>query len=117
MVTLEEKAYVPTIIISRKPTGGGTTLEPINLIGKKFKESFLGTAEDKIYQMTTDNLDEDKLQIRQLVKDGEWKDLEEGKDFTVDRKAGKITFNTAPGVSPDKGMDNVEITAAKTRKG
>lgn len=117
VVTLEEKAYVPTIIISRKPTGGGTTLEPINLIGKKFKESFLGTAEDKIYQMTTDNLDEDKLQIRQLVKDGEWKDLEEGKDFSVDRKAGKVTFNTAPGESPVKGMDNVEITAAKTRKG
>lgn len=85
VVTLEEKAYVPTIIISRKPTGGGTTLEPINLIGKKFKESFLGTAEDKIYQMTTDNLDEEKLKIRQLVKDGEWKDLEEGKDFSVDK--------------------------------
>ena len=117
VVTLEEKAYVPTIIISRKPTGGGTTLEPINLIGKKFKESFLGTAEDKIYQMTTDNLDEDKLQIRQLVKDGEWKDLTEGTDFSVDRKAGKVTFNTAPGESPVKGMDNVEITAAKTRKG
>lgn len=117
VVALEEKAYVPTIIISRKPTGGGTTLEPINLIGKKFKESFLGTAEDKIYQMTTDNLDEDKLQIRQLVKDGEWKDLTEGTDFSVDRKAGKVTFNTAPGESPVKGMDNVEITAAKTRKG
>ena len=117
VVTLEEKAYVPTIIISRKPTGGGTTLEPINLIGKKFKESFLGTADDKIYQMTTDNLDADKLQIRQLVKDGEWKDLKEGTDFSVDRKAGKVTFNTAPGESPVKGMDNVEITAAKTRKG
>ena len=117
VVTLEEKAYVPTIIISRKPTGGGTTLEPINLIGRQFKESFLGTETDKVYQMTTDNLDEDKVKIRQLVKDGEWKDLEEGKDFSVDRKAGKVTFNTAPGVSPVKGMDNVEITAAKTRKG
>lgn len=117
LVSLEEKAYVPTIIISRKPTGGGTTLEPINLIGKKFKESFLGTAEDKIYQMTTDNLDADQLRIRQLVKDGEWKDLTEGKDFSVDRKAGKVTFNTAPGESPVKGMDNIEITAAKSRKG
>lgn len=117
VVALEEKAYVPTIIISRKPTGGGTTLEPINLIGKKFKESFLGTADDKIYQMTTDNLDADKLQIRQLVKDGEWKDLKEGTDFSVDRKAGKVTFNTAPGVSPVTGMDNIEVTAAKTREG
>lgn len=117
VVALEEKAYVPTIIISRKPTGGGTTLEPINLIGRQFKESFLGTETDKVYQMTTDNLDEDKLQIRQLVKDGEWKDLTEGTDFSVDRKAGKVTFNTAPGESPVKGMDNVEITAAKTRKG
>lgn len=117
VVALEEKAYVPTIIISRKPTGGGTTLEPINLIGRQFKESFLGTETDKVYQMTTDNLDEDKVQIRQLVKDGEWKDLKEGTDFSVDRKAGKVTFNTAPGESPVKGMDNIEITAAKTRKG
>lgn len=117
VVALEEKAYVPTIIISRKPTGGGTTLEPINLIGRQFKESFLGTETDKVYQMTTDNLDEDKVKIRQLVKDGEWKDLTEGTDFSVDRKAGKITFNTAPGESPVKGMDNIEITAAKTRKG
>lgn len=117
VVALEEKAYVPTIIISRKPTGGGTTLEPINLIGRQFKESFLGTETDKVYQMTTDNLDEDKVKIRQLVKDGEWKDLTEGTDFSVDRKAGKITFNTAPGVSPVTGMDNIEVTAAKTREG
>lgn len=122
--TLEEAAYVPTIIISRNPTGGGTTLEPINLIGRKFKESFLGTEEDKIYQLTTDNLDEDTVEVRVLEKQAEtedakdtWKDLAEGKDFTVDRTTGKVTFTTAPGKSPVSGMDNIEITAAKTRDG
>lgn len=122
--TLEEAAYVPTIIISRNPTGGGTTLEPINLIGRKFKESFLGTEEDKVYQMTTDNLDSDTVKIRVLEKQAEtedakdtWKDLTEGKDFTVDRATGKVTFTTAPGKSPVSGMDNIEITAAKTRDG
>ena len=39
--SLEDAAYIPTVIISRKPTGGGTTLEPLNLIGRKWKESFL----------------------------------------------------------------------------
>lgn len=117
LVSLEEKAYIPTIIISRTPKGGGTTLDPINLIGKKFKESFLGTATDKIYQLTTKDLDVDALKIRTLVKEGEWKELKELTDFTVDRKAGTVTFKTAPGESPVKGMDNVEITAAKTRKG
>ena len=117
LVTLEEKAYIPTIIISRSPTGGGTTLDPINLIGRGFKESFLGTATDKVYQLTTDNLDADKLKIRKLVKAGEWTDLTEDKDFTVKRDTGEVTFTTAPGESPVKGMDNVEITAYKTRKG
>lgn len=117
LTTLEDEAYVPTIIISRKPTGGGTTLEPLNLIGKTFKESFLGTESDKVYQMTTKDLDADTLKIRKLVKEGEWEDLKEGTHFTVDRTAGTVTFTTAPGESPVTGMDNVEITAVKTREG
>jgi len=61
---VEDEAYVPTIIISRFPSGGGTTLEPINLIGKKFKESFLGTATDKVYQLTTTELSSDAVSVR-----------------------------------------------------
>lgn len=115
---LEDIAYVPTIIISRDPTkGGGATLEPINLIGRKFTESFRGTSTDKIYHLTTDSLAEDKVTVRILKSEGEWEDKTEDVDFTVDREAGTVTFQEAPGTSPVSGADNVEITAAKEREG
>ena len=114
---LEDAAYVPTVIISRKPTGGGTTLEPLNLIGRKWKESFLSDGTSKVYQLTTEKLDADAVTVRIMTKEGEWEDKKEGTDFTVDREKGTVTFTTAPGNSPVTGYDNVEITAAKTREG
>lgn len=114
---LEDAAYVPTVIISRNPSGGGTTLEPLNLIGRKWKESFLSDGTSTTYQLTTTELDEDKVTVRIMTKEGEWEDKTEDTDFTVDRTAGTVTFKTAPGSSPVTGYDNVEITAAKTRKG
>lgn len=114
---LEDAAYIPTVIISRKPTGGGTTLEPLNLIGRKWKESFLSDGTAKVYQLTAKDLDADKVTARIMTKEGEWTDKKEGTDFTVDRKNGTVTFTTTPGASPVTGYDNVEITAAKTRKG
>ena len=114
---LEDEAYVPTVIISRKPTGGGTTLEPLNLIGKKWKESFISDGTSKVYQLTTEKLDADTVTVRIMTKEGEWEDKKEGTDFTVDREKGTVTFTTAPGSSPVTGFDNVEITAAKTREG
>ena len=36
-----DNATVPTIIISRRPTGGGQVYEGLNLLGKKWTESFL----------------------------------------------------------------------------
>lgn len=114
---LEDAAYVPTVIVSRNPSGGGTTLEPLNLIGRKWKESFLSDGTSTTYQLTTENLDEDKVTVRIMTKEGEWADKTEGTDFTVDREKGIVTFTTAPGTSPVTGYDNVEITAAKTREG
>lgn len=114
---LEDEAYIPTVIISRNPTGGGTTLEPLNLIGRKWKESFLSDGTTKVYQLTTDKLDADAVEVRIMTKEGEWTDKKEGADFTVDREKGTVTFTTAPGASPVTGFDNVEITAAKTREG
>lgn len=114
---LEDEAYIPTVIISRNPTGGGTTLEPLNLIGRKWKESFLSDGTTKVYQLTTEKLDADAVEVRIMTKEGEWTDKKEGTDFTVDREKGTVTFTTAPGASPVTGFDNVEITAAKTREG
>jgi hypothetical protein len=105
------------VIISRKPAGGGTTLEPLNLIGRKWKESFLSDGTSKTYQLTAEKLDADAVTVRIMTKEGEWEDKKEGTDFTVDREKGTVTFMTAPGNSPVQSFDNVEITAAKTREG
>ncbi len=115
--TLEEAAYVPTIIVSRNPSGGGTILEPLNLIGKKWKESFLSDGTSTVYQLTTEKLDADAVTARVMEKEGTWTDKTEGTDFTVNRETGTVTFTKAPAASPVKGYDNVEITAAKTREG
>ena len=114
---LEDEAYIPTVIISRNPTGGGTTLEPLNLLGKKWKESFLSDGSATVYQLTTENLDEDAVEVKIMTKEGEWEEKKEGTDFTVDREKGTVTFTTAPVKSPVTGYDNVEIVAAKTREG
>ena len=114
---VSEEAYVPTIIISRSPDGGGTTYEALNLLGLAWKESFLGKADVKEYQLTTIELGEEAVKAEILGEDGEWTEKAEGTDFTVDREKGLVTFHTAPGESPVKGQDNVRITASKAREG
>jgi len=112
-----EEAYVPTIMISRNPDGGGTSYEALNLVGTKWTEAFLGTEDATKYQLTTLELDETEVTAKVLNAEGEWDELKEGTDFTVDRAEGIVTFTKAPGKSPVEGRDNVQITAAKTREG
>lgn len=114
---VSQAAYVPTIIISRNPDGGGTSYEALNLIGTGWKESFLGKADVKEYQLTAVELSEEAVTAEVLGADGEWVEKTEGTDFTVDRETGLVTFTTAPGASPVNGQDNVHITAHKAREG
>lgn len=109
---VEDEAYVPTILISRNPTGGGTLYESVNLLGKKRMESFLGNETDKAYQLSANKLDSvDKVEI--INANGERVTTT---DYTVDLTTGKITFNSAhkPHIA---GQDNVFITYSKTVEG
>lgn len=117
LTAVSDSAYVPTVIISREPAGGGTVYEALNLLGTKWTESFLGTESDTVYHLTADGLDDTAVTAEVLSADGEWIAKTEGTDFTVDRVAGTVSFTTAPGVSAVTGMDNVKITASKTREG
>lgn len=114
---VQEEAYVPTIIISRDPSGGGTSYEALNLLSRGWTESFLGNGTDTVYQLTTADLDSDKLKVEVMDADGNWVSKTEGTDFTVDRSVGAVTFKTAPGKPTVSGQDNVKITAYKTREG
>ena len=117
VTAVEDAAYVPTVIISRKPTGGGTVYEALNLLGTKWTESFLGAASVTEYQLTETDLGSYAVTAEVLNSSGDWDAKTEGTHFTVNRTTGVVTFTTAPGETPVTGMDNVHITAAKTRDG
>ncbi|MEG2204287.1 MAG: hypothetical protein RRY21_03905, partial [Oscillospiraceae bacterium] len=109
---VNELASVPTTRISRDPTGGGTPLEPVNLLTPQRSNSFLGTATDTVYQLDAAGLDAAPLTVRvgQTL-------LSEGVDYSVDRLTGTLTFVKAPGVPAVLGADNVFVTFSRTVAG
>lgn len=113
---VQDIAKIPTVLISRKPSGGGTPLDAVNLLQSKRVVRFLGTATDKTYILPSTDIDEEKVTAEKKTASG-MTTLVEGTDFTVNRETGQVTFNTAPGVSPVEGEDNVYITYSKTVEG
>lgn len=112
-----ENAYIPTVAISKNPSGGGTSYEDLNLIQSGFTEMFLGTADDTEYHLTFANLDKKEPLVYVRDANGDWQEQEIDVDYTIDYEHGLIEFTTAPGVSPVTGEDNVKITAYRTVEG
>ena len=105
-------AYIPTLILGKKPDGtGGTVNEQWNLIGTGFKESFSGDNASTVYYLSFTSLDatEVSVTIGGVAKT-------EGTHFTVNRTNGTINFSagTSPHGAPITGTNNVVITAYKT---
>lgn len=119
LVSADTVGYIPTVIISRNPTGGGTAYEDINLIAPGFINSFYtsGTGTTRNFQLTDGDLDATAVTAQVMTSDGVWEDKVENTDFTVNRTTGKVTFATGIAASPVMGEDNVKITAYKTRPG
>lgn len=111
--SVSDEAYVPTVIISRNPTGGGTVYESVNLLNPKRTDSFLGNSTDKVYQLSANSIASvDKVEI--MNSSGTWDTLTTG--YSVDLTSGKVTFTAvhAPVVT---GQDNVKITYTKAVEG
>lgn len=100
--------YIPTLVISSPPAGGGTLNEDFNLIGNKFKASFSGDGAAKDFFLPLNSLDSTTVTA---VVNGTT--ITEGSGLTVDRTLGKVSFTTAPA----SGTNNVIITAGKTVTG
>ena len=113
----QDNAYIPVVTIAKTPSGGGTSLEPINLLQPGFYEQFIGEASVKDYQLSFKNLDDTECKAWVLDANSNWNLKEEGTDFTVNRDTGKITFTTAPGATPLTGEDSVKILAYRTVEG
>ena len=106
----EVEGYVPTTSIARKPAGGGTAHEDVNLLTGKRINTFLADGESKEFCLDAQDIDED---FTPVVKVND----EEAKDFTVDYAKGKVTFSAAPAAPLTDGQDNVSVEFQKTIDG
>lgn len=93
-------AYVPTTTIGCAPTGGGTTLEAVNLLTPRRINTFVGDGTSKVFQLDCTGIDMDSVQCEAF-------DI-----AVVNHLNGTVTFAEAP---PDaNGLANVIISFAKT---
>ena len=95
----EEAPYVPLVITGAAPSGGGTTLENINLLSAQRRVEFSadGTAVEFV-------LPAEAVGVTGIIVDNEEKSVSEAGSFDADKQI--FTFK----IAPQKGIANVEIT-------
>lgn len=108
----EVVGYAPKTTIGRKPTGGGTKYEDVNMLTGVRVNTFLADGESREYYLDAQNIDVD-FQPIVLIND---KEVEES-EYSVDTTSGKIIFQTAPEEPLTDGQDNVSIKFRKTVPG
>lgn len=112
-VMKEVEGYVPTTSIGRKPSGGGTVHEDINLLTGKRINTFVADGESYDFYLDAQNIDTD---FTPIVKVNDAIET----NFTVDYTAGMIRFITDidgagfPPSAPDTdGQDNISVEFKK----
>lgn len=107
------EGYVPTTTIARKPMGGGTKLEDVNMLTGMRINSFLADGGSFDFFLDSIKIDEDYLPV--VTLDGEVVDPSE---YNVDYEEGKISFiSSAPNAPKTDGQDNVTVKFKKTLPG
>ncbi len=108
----EVVGYAPTTTIGRKPSGGGTKYEDVNMLTGVRVNTFLADGESREYYLDSQGIDVD-FQPIVMINDKEVDTAE----YTVDTTSGKIIFNTAPEEPLTTGQDNVSVKFRKTIEG
>ena len=106
----EVVGYIPTTSIGRKPEGGGTIHEDVNLLASGRINTFLADGTSKEFVLDAMGIDSDFAPIVKV-------DDKVVSNYTVDYDAGKITFATAPTAPLTDGQDNVSVEFRKTVEG
>lgn len=101
--------YIPTTTIARKPSGGGTVYQDVNMLSDLRKNSFLADGTSKEYILDTMSIDSDYTPV--VTVGGEKMD---SALYHVDYVTGRITFVYAPAAPLTDGQDNVIIQFKKT---
>jgi len=101
--------YIPTTTIARKPMGGGTTYEDVNMLSDYRKNSFLADGASFSFFLDVINIDTDYVPVV-TVNDT----VVATSTYTVNYAEGSITFkNTPPSAPLTDGQDNVVIKFKK----
>lgn len=104
----EVEGYVPTTSIARKPAGGGTVYEDVNMLTGKRINTFLADGGSFDFYLDSKNIDTDYPPIVKV------NDTVVSSGYTVDYAAGKISFTKAPDAPKTDGQDNVSVEFRKT---
>ena len=105
----EVVGYIPTTTIARKPMGGGSKYEEVNMLSDYRKNSFLSDGGSFDFFLDVFNIDTDF--VPEVTYNG---NLVAKADYTVDYAEGKITFkNYCPDAPLTDGQDNVVVTFKK----
>lgn len=106
-VTIKEvEGYIPTTSIARKPSGGGTIYQDVNMLSDYRINTFVADGESKAFSLDAHSIDTDFKPVV-TVND------ENVTAFTVNYAKGKITFTDAPAAPLTDGQDNVSIKFKK----
>ena len=101
-------AFIPTTTIGRKPAGGGTPYQDVNLLQSKRINTFVGDGTSKDYYLDATNITSvDKVYVNGTLTSA----------YTVTTSTGKVSFTTAPAAPGVSGQDNVSIEFTKTVAG
>jgi hypothetical protein len=107
----EVVGYVPTTSIGRRPSGGGTIYEDVNMLTGRRINTFLADGESFDFVLDATNLDTGFAPVvkvdDEVVTSG----------YQVDYAAGKISFTQAPDKPLTDGQDNVSVEFSKTVEG
>lgn len=101
--------YIPTTTIARKPMGGGTTYEDVNMLSPYRKNSFLADGVSYVFALDVINIDADYTPI--VTVNGV-----EVNVYSVDYANGTVDLGAgkAPDAPLTDGQDNVVIQFKKT---
>jgi hypothetical protein len=105
--------YIPTTTIARKPEGGGTPYEDVNMLSDYRKNSFLSDGGSFKYYLDVMKIDNDFVPT--VTISGE---VLSQAEYRVDYEQGIIEFlSVAPDAPLTDGQDNVVITFKKAVPG
>ncbi len=107
----EVVGYIPTTSIARKPAGGGSIHEDVNMLNGIRINTFLADGGSFDFVLDAKGIDTDYPPIVKV--DGE--EVKTG--YTVNYNTGTITFTKAPDIPLTDGQDNVSIQFRKTISG